>query len=258
MIHWRLLVVLILTILSAVGCSQPEAGNAPDTIVLGDSSRPVYRCRLASGPVKIDGLLDDAAWEDAPFSAEFIRRTHVVPQMPASIGTRMKVLYDERALYIAVECKDSDIWSTFTQRDDPVVLEEAAVIYVDPLGNGRDYFGFHINPLNALVDLKRRSGTLETRPRIWRQWKSWNGEGIEHAVHVDGTVNKRGDVDNGWTVEIALPFDALGVRPRPGDQWRVQVGRMNRPRMGGIVLSSWTKTSTLHMPSCFGVLVFQQ
>lgn len=255
---YRLPVFFVLMSVLAAGCSRPETREARNAINAAKRGLPTYRCRSASGPVKIDGLLDDAAWQDAPFSADFIRRRYEVPEMPANVHTRMKMLHDERALYIAVECKDSDIWGTFTELDDPVMFEEAVVIYVDPLGNGRGYYGFYINPLNAMLDLKRPDGSLEMRRRIWRECTRWNGEGIRHAVHVDGTVNKRSDVDNGWTLEMVLPFEALGVRPLAGDQWRVQVGRITRPRMSGIVLSFWAETPMLHVPHYFGVLTFQQ
>jgi|GEM_PF-2483767 len=242
-----------------VGGDPPDGGFPTEAEPLNDGGLPTYKCRSATGPVKIDGLLDDAAWKDAPFSARFIRRRYSVPDMPPNIRTRMKMLHDKHNLYVGVECSDSDIWSTFTERDDPVMFEEAAVVFVDPLGNGRDYYGFYVNPLNAMLDLKLPSSTLEMRKKIWLECTRWNGEGIEHAVQVDGTVNKRNDEDSGWTLEIKLPFDTLGVRPMPGDSWRVQVGRIKKPRMSVIgVLSTWTNATVLHSAHDFGVLVFQE
>ena len=249
----RLAFIIAAAQMFAAGCSQHDPN------VLPRSGLPTYRCRFADEPVKIDGRLDDPAWKDAPFSAEFVRRRWKVLEMPPNVHTRMKMLHDESNLYIAIECRDSDIWSTFTGRDDPAMInEEAAVIYVDPLGNGRDYYGFFINPLNAMLDLKRLSGSLEMRRKIWLECTRWNGRGIEHAVHVDGTVHDRNDVDKGWTLEISLPFETLGVRPQDGDSWRVQVGRIKRPRSSGIVFSFWSDARAFHVPRDFGVVVFQR
>jgi hypothetical protein len=246
-------------ILIAAGVAGCAGSGRRDIITAAlDMGLPTYRCRLAGGQIEIDGLLDDAPWQNAPFSADFIRRRYGVRQMPPGIRTRMKMLHDSHNLYIAIQCFDSDIWSTFTDRDDPVVFEEAAVVYVDPLGNGRDYYGIAVNPLNALLDLKRPDGSLDMSRRAWLECTRWNAEGIEHAVSVDGTVNERSDRDTAWTVEIKLPFDALGVRPLPGDAWRIQIGRNTRPRLSGIVVSSWTDAVTLYSPNDFGVLVFQE
>lgn len=212
---------------------------------------------MAQGPIKIDGLLDDPAWQDAPFSDDFLHFRLTVPEMPRKFGTHMKLLHDANNLYVAFDCVDSDIWSTFTNHDDPVMFEEAVLLHLDPLGNGRDYYGIYVNPLNAVLDVKRPGGAAEMSRRRWLECIQWNGAGIEHAVHVDGTVNKRGDVDNGWTVEIRVPFDTLGVRPKPGDCWLMQAGRMKKPRMSGTVISTWTDTRNLYLPRDFGTLLFK-
>jgi hypothetical protein len=60
----------------------------------------------------------------------------------------------------------------------------------------------------------------------------WEIEGMKTAVNLDGTLNDPRDVDRGWTVEIALPWKALGELarrpspPRSGDQWRINFSRV--------------------------------
>jgi hypothetical protein len=52
------------------------------------------------------------------------------------------------------------------------------------------------------------------------------------AVYVDGTLNDSRDIDRGWSIELAIPWKALGEfarRPSPpadGDQWRVNFSRV--------------------------------
>ena len=99
----RLLLVVVAACLLGAGCSGPEPWGPANAEV------PTYRCRLAAGPIKIDGSLDDPAWADAPFSADFIRRRVGVRIMPKNIHTRMKMLHDDGNLYVGVECRDSDI-----------------------------------------------------------------------------------------------------------------------------------------------------
>lgn len=57
--------------------------------------------------------------------------------------------------------------------------------------------------------------------------------GLKAAVKVEGTINKPGDKDKGWTVELAFPWEMLKecIHPRklnsdPGDQWRVNFSRV--------------------------------
>jgi len=238
----------------AAGCAQVQQADAKPR---SDGDRISYPCRIAAEPPAIDGSLDDPAWQDAPFSTDFINHRQEAPGLSPTLRTRAKLLYDDANLYVAIVCGDDDIWGTFDRRDDLVFLEEAAVVYLDPLSSGRDYYGSCVNPLNALFDLKRPSGTLDMTRRQGLECAAWNAEGFESAVSVDGTINKRSDQDTGWTVEMKIPFAALGMRPHPGDTWRMQVGRFDRPPSGGLVVSSWTGAIILHDPHRFGVLLFR-
>jgi hypothetical protein len=55
--------------------------------------------------------------------------------------------------------------------------------------------------------------------------------GLKSAVFVDGTINRTGDKDRGWQVELALPWSAFQERsgfglPKSGDQWRINFSRV--------------------------------
>jgi len=215
---------------------------------------PAYTCRAASQELKIDGDLSDPAWKDAPLTPPFALPFGSSLKTP---GTRMKILHDDCALYFAFECYDADIWCTFADRDDPVHLEEAIGLYVDPLGDGRDFYGFCINANNALLDLKRPSGA-GVGTNKWLEYVRWNAEGVEHAVKVQGTINSRNDTDTGWTLELKIPFDALEARPKPGDVWRLQAGRYEMPRYGGLLVPTWSETTIMFDPRNFGKLIFTE
>ena len=59
--------------------------------------------------------------------------------------------------------------------------------------------------------------------------------GLKSAIHLDGTLNVPGDTDRGWSVELAVPWTALGELarrkspPADGDQWRVNFSRVEWP-----------------------------
>jgi hypothetical protein len=64
---------------------------------------------------------------------------------------------------------------------------------------------------------------------------AWDIEGLKHAVHINGTLNHPGDVDQGWSVEIAFPWEVLAeyahkpAPPNDGDWWRVNFSRVEYP-----------------------------
>ena len=60
----------------------------------------------------------------------------------------------------------------------------------------------------------------------------WDIAGLKTGVAVRGTLNRPGDKDDGWAVEIGMPWAILeeaapaGRPPRAGDQWRVNFSRV--------------------------------
>src|SRR5687767_1164335 len=61
----------------------------------------------------------------------------------------------------------------------------------------------------------------------------WDIAGLKTGVDIRGTLNRAGDRDEAWTVEIAMPWDILReaapnkAAPRAGDQWRVNFSRVD-------------------------------
>ncbi|MHC4092908.1 MAG: carbohydrate-binding family 9-like protein, partial [Planctomycetota bacterium] len=61
---------------------------------------------------------------------------------------------------------------------------------------------------------------------------SWDIDGLEAAVFLQGTLNDPSDRDDGWTVELAIPWRALaehapeGRAPRAGEEWRMNFSRV--------------------------------
>src|SRR6267143_4297485 len=72
------------------------------------------------------------------------------------------------------------------------------------------------------------SSDLDGGPAI----HAWDIAGLQVGVDVRGTLNRPGDADEGWTVEIAMPWKILREAapdhkpPRPGDRWRVNFSRV--------------------------------
>src|SRR5262245_19696516 len=62
--------------------------------------------RTAEAPT-VDGNVDDRAWQQATLLADFVQSEPLEGQ-PASEKTEVRLLYDDRYIYVGVICYDSD------------------------------------------------------------------------------------------------------------------------------------------------------
>ena len=185
-----------------------------------------YLCRRAPSTIRIDGRLDDAAWRRAPWTAAFVD-IQGAPQPRPRFRTRVKMLWDDDCLYVAAQLQEPHVWATLTEHDSVIFRDNDFEVFLNPSGDGRNYFEFEINALNTGWDL--------FLPKPYREGgkadNGWEIPGLRTAVAVDGTLNDSGDRDRGWTVEIAFPWSAFAARapvsrPRLGDSWRVNFSRV--------------------------------
>src|SRR5512136_2259435 len=85
----------------------------------GSNPRPLpkgYLCTKTSGPLKIDGRLNEPAWNRAPWTDDFVDIEGDVKPSPR-YRTRVKMLWDDQYFYIGAELEEPHVWATLTQRD---------------------------------------------------------------------------------------------------------------------------------------------
>ena len=216
---------------------------------------PLYRCRRIRTPVEVDGALDEAAWMAAePASAFTLSEGSGPPRFP----TEARLCWDETHLYVAFSCRDTDIWGTYTQRDEPLFDEEVVEIFLCPSGNLAHYFEFEVSPRNTVFDANVFNPEGDRRTMLVD--REWNAAGLRTAVRVAGTLAQRDDHDLGWIAELAIPFADLGLPgpPAADAQWRMNLYRIERGEVEEF--SAWSPTlkspPDFHVPSRFGTLVF--
>jgi hypothetical protein len=178
-------------------------------------------CRWASGPIKIDGLLEEAAWAKAPvlsaFSVYWLGRQ-------AKTATRARLLWDEQNLYFAAEMEDADLYADVKEHNGMTWLNDVFELFFKPSADKLAYYEFQVNALNTRLELflpSRGAGG-------YGRFAGAGPLGMASAVKLDGTLNKWQDVDKGWTVEGRIPwtaFKATGGKPAPGDRWRFALCR---------------------------------
>lgn len=152
--------------------------------------------RLAADErVRLDGLLDEAAWQRAA-ALDDLRQSQPVPGAPGSQHTVVRLAWDDANLFIAVEAFDTEprrIVARQMQRDSELFFDDHVTVVLDPHGRGREGYLFRVNPLGARSDAMIFEGQEQDRDWDGR----WRAATRVHAA--------------GWTVEIAIPFTTLSV-----------------------------------------------
>lgn len=188
-----------------------------------------YVARKATKPPALDGKLDDECWKAAAWSEDFVDIEGDAKPKPRH-RTRMKMTWDDTALYIAAELAEPHVWATLTEHDAVIFMDPDFEVFLDPDGDSHNYGELELNAKNTTWDL------LLTKPYKdgGKAVNGWEIVGLKTAVHINGTLNDPSDTDTGWTVEIAWPWTGLKelsadskiAPPKDGDQWRINFSRV--------------------------------
>jgi len=178
-------------------------------------------------PIRIDGTLDDAAWDEA-LVLELGIEFDPADNQPAPVRTECLIFEDGRRLYIGFRAHDprpGEIRAHLSDRDQMGNDDHVGVL-IDSFNDERRAFGFFVNPLGVQLDLSRNDvgGDLEqqedtTWDAIWRSAARLTADGYE--------------------VEMEIPFNALRFpRLNGGQTWGflpVRAWPRNRRHQFGLV-----------------------
>ena len=174
---------------------------------------PSLTIERATSEIKIDGILDEPAWASAgvlELNYEWFPGERATPP----VQTECLLAYDDDNLYIAFNAHDPEpekIRAHLMDRDSisTFVQDDHVVLLLDTFNDQRRAFQFRVNPLGVQMD-----GILSTVDGVedfsWDViWKS------------AGKIN-----DDGYVIEIELPFNQLRFKPGSGVQtWGIEAGR---------------------------------
>jgi hypothetical protein len=208
-------------------CSIFMTAAANSQVKLFESPPLHYTSYRTTGPLNLDGKLDEPDWQKVPWSEDF--GDIEGPSVAAPhYRTRMKMLWDDNYLYIAAELEEPHIWATFTERESIIFHENNFEVFIDPSGDSHNYFELEINALGTIWDLMLtkpyRNGGLPIN--------AWDIRGFKYGIELRGTINDPSDTDEGWTVEMALPWNILKETapwkrpPVSGEYWRINFSRV--------------------------------
>jgi hypothetical protein len=163
-------------------------------------------------PIKVDGLLDDEAWQRADAADNFIQR-EPNPGNPATEATEIRAAYTHSALYIGIRALAADpnlIVGEEMQYDGALYRDDSVLVLLDTFNDDRNSYFFEVNPNGAFTD------ALVT------------DEGRDFNVQWDAVwraVARR--TAEGWSAEMEIPFSTLRFDPRQ-DTWGLNVRRLIR------------------------------
>ncbi|MDG2094863.1 MAG: carbohydrate-binding family 9-like protein, partial [Phycisphaerales bacterium] len=186
--------------------------------------------------------------------------------------TRVKMGWDEDYLYIGADMEEPHVWGTLTKRDSIIYNDNDFEVFIDPDGDNLDYYELEVNALNTQFDL------MLTRPyRCGGNYDiGWDIHGLKTAVDIRGTLNKSDDTDDGWSMEIAIPWESMRshanrpIPPMAGDQWPINFSRVqwrhrlkadgSYERVPDVREDNWTWTPQdaidMHRPEYWGLVEF--
>ena len=231
---------------------------------------PDYIAKKIISTINIDGNLLKAEWQHATWSKRFV---DMVTSDAGMYNTQTALLWNDVYLYIAFKAEEPFVEAKLTERDSIIFLENDLEVFIE----GRDcYYELEVNAANTIYevffiwkDAYQKGVRFDTAQfdvhqqqaytfggdydrigsSFWKgthlrgiRWAFTNFDmpGLQTAVQVDGTLNDNTDIDNGWSLEIAIPWTSLqlldnerSIPPQTGDIWNMFLGRFQKLITGG-------------------------
>jgi len=197
-----------------------QVANPP---VVEGRGAPTFTIPRIEAEVKIDGRLDEPAWSKAAKLTGF-SQYQPVDGRPAEEKTEVLVWYSPSALHFAIIAHDSvpgSIHATVADRDN-LGSDDTVTIFLDTFNDRRRAFFFGVNPLGAQEDGVQTEGAFNAG-------SAWGGGNFQ-----GGTLDKSPDykwdsagltTEQGYTVEIRIPFKSLRYPGNGPQRWGINVQR---------------------------------
>lgn len=177
------------------GLVLPVLAASPG-VLLGDEPASVAVGR-ASGPIRLDGRLDETAWDAAGVITDLVQQSPV-PGGPTPYRTEVRLLTDGETLFIGLRARDPDparIAIHTMQKDADLEGDDTFTLVFDTFGDRRTGYYFRVNAAGARYD-----GLIVDQETVSPDW--------------DGIWDAAAGIDSGgWTLEVAIPGRSLRFAP---------------------------------------------
>ena len=175
----------------------------------------VYR---KSGEIRIDGVLDETDWKNADVLGDFRPggMTACTDPKRKVAQSSVRVVYDQEALYVSVECMEPDVKGIVAEKSVPEsgerwkALGDHLEIFYNYPDMAEKYYHVCVNPYGQVISAKHAS-------------KANRDESFRTQAKVATKV-----LDDRWVLEMAIPTSEIGMKCFDGATWKLNVGRSRR------------------------------
>ncbi|MCM8818541.1 MAG: carbohydrate-binding family 9-like protein [Candidatus Omnitrophica bacterium] len=184
------------------------------------AERQIYVAERATGKIIIDGNITEEEWGKTPTIKRFYRAGDINKKVNSE--TIVWIKYDDNYLYIAGRMEDKDIVAKATGIDGSCWNDDVFEIFIKPKFKSPHYYEIEINPIGTVFD------AFYPRTRIHFLRSCEYKSQLNFATKIKGTLNNWKDIDEGWDIEIAIPFSDFSettTPPKKGDVWYFAICR---------------------------------
>lgn len=164
--------------------------------------------RISEAP-KIDGILNDAAWQNAPIAGNFVERLpNNGKPAPDSLSTEVKVVYDDLGIYFGATMKDPNtvkIPKELTERDQ-IGNDDFFFILLNGYNDRQQSLQFIVTAAGVQYDAKMTNDNEDA---------SWNGVWYS-AIQIN---------EDNWVAEIFIPYSELRFPNKDVQVWGLNMER---------------------------------
>ena len=224
-------VVVLLSLFAGILCAH-EPGSAKYVV-------EAYRLEPGVPAPKIDGKLDDPAWQKAKPVSGFIQ---LVPDraQPATDDTAFYIAYDPHHLYVAFRCYDAEpdkVVNRIVRRGGNIYDSDVISFFMDPHHDHRTGYKFATTPGGVQSDAYRFDDI--------RSDSSWRGIWwLETGVD-----------EQGWVAEFKIPFANFRFPDKSEQVWGFDVERVHRRKDEVTVWKQMTQAGATTRMSDLGLMV---
>ena len=194
-------IILFLSIVALFySCSKKESFKIDlSSKIVNPKTYVVYK---ADSTINIDGIADEKIWKETPFTEDFI---DIEGRKIPNQNTKVKMLWDKDFLYVYAKLEEKDIWADITKRDAVIFYNNDFEVFINPSNDNHNYGEIEINALGTIWDLVlNKPYNVGGKPK-----NHWNLNNLKSAIFIKGTLNNSKDIDEFWSVEMAIPLNAF-------------------------------------------------
>ena len=174
-----------------------------------------------------------------PFPANSFTQCEPLEGAPATEKTEVKILYDEKNIYVGVTCYDSEpdnIIHNELEFDGDLANDDNFTMVIDTFNDRRTGFFFKINPNGA-----RQDALIKDKVKTYKQW-----DGIwDVAARI---------TDYGWSAEMVIPFATLRFPDVEIQNWSINFSRDIKHKNEEVLWTAWRRDDSIQMVSKAGRL----